>query len=58
VPLQDGSFVVADERYVRDSILQPASQVAAGFPAVMPSYAGRLSEEELLELVQYIKSLP
>jgi cytochrome c oxidase subunit 2 len=57
VPLEGGTFVKADERYIRDSILQPSSQIAAGFPDVMPSYAGRVSEEELLELIEYIKSL-
>ena len=57
VPLQDGTVVVADERYIRDSILMPASQVAAGYAPVMPSFAGRVSEDELIRLVAYIKSL-
>lgn len=57
VPLADGTFVKVDERYIRDSILQPSSQIAAGFPDVMPSYTGRVSEEELLDLIEYIKSL-
>jgi cytochrome c oxidase subunit 2 len=57
VPLQGGAFVKVDERYIRDSILQPSAQVAAGYPDLMPSYAGRVSEEQLLELIEYIKSL-
>jgi cytochrome c oxidase subunit 2 len=57
VPLQDGTVVVADDRYIRDSILMPASQVAAGYAPVMPSFAGRVSEDELIRLVAYIKSL-
>ena len=57
VPLQDGTVVVADERYIRDSILMPQSQVAAGYAPVMPSFAGRVSEDELIRLVAYIKSL-
>ncbi len=57
VPLSNGSFVRVDERYVRDSILQPAAEIAAGFPDLMPSYTGRLSDEDLLELIEYIKSL-
>ena len=57
VPLQDGSIVVADERYIRDSILLPRSQVAAGYVPLMPSFAGRISEDELIRLVAYIKSL-
>jgi cytochrome c oxidase subunit II len=57
VPLQDGTVVVADDRYIRDSILMPASQVAAGYAPVMPSFTGRVSEDELIRLVAYIKSL-
>ncbi len=56
VPLADGSQVRADERYLRDSILLPNKQVAAGYVPVMPSYAGRISEEDVLALVAYLKS--
>ena len=45
--LQDGNIVIADERYIRDSILIPQSQMAAGYAPVMPSFAGRVSEDEL-----------
>jgi cytochrome c oxidase subunit 2 len=57
VPLQGGEFVTADERYIRDSILLPASQIVHGYAPVMPSYAGHVSEEELFHLIAYIKSL-
>jgi cytochrome c oxidase subunit 2 len=57
VPLQGGDVVVADEAYIRDSILFPARQITAGYTNLMPSFQGRVSEEELLELVSYIKSL-
>jgi cytochrome c oxidase subunit 2 len=57
VPLSDGSIVIADERYIRDSILSPKSQTVAGYEPVMPSFAGRVSEDELIRLVAYIKSL-
>lgn len=57
VPLQDGTFVIADEAYIRDSILLPRLQVSAGFAPVMPSFAGRVSEDDLVRLVAYIKSL-
>ena len=57
VPLQDGTFAVADERYIRDSILLPRSQVVAGYAPLMPSFAGRVTEDELVRLVAYIKSL-
>jgi cytochrome c oxidase subunit 2 len=48
---------MADEAYIRDSILFPAKQIVAGYTNDMPSFNGRISEEELLELLAYIKSL-
>ncbi len=57
VPLSDGTVVTADERYVRDSILLPASQVVAGYQPVMPSYAGQMEEGDLLKIMTYIKSI-
>ncbi|HZG28488.1 MAG TPA: cytochrome c oxidase subunit II [Ensifer sp.] len=57
VPLADGSMVTADETYIRDSILLPQKQVAAGYPPIMPTFQNVLSEEEVLKLVAYIKSL-
>lgn len=57
IPLADGRFVTVDERYVRDSILLPGAEIAAGYQNLMPSYTGRVSEEDLLELIEYIKSL-
>jgi len=57
VPLQDGSVVRADERYIHDSILLPQSQIAAGYPPVMPTYTKQLDEGDVLKLVAYIKSL-
>jgi cytochrome c oxidase subunit 2 len=57
IPLADGRFVRVDERYVRDSILLPGTDIAAGYQNLMPSYTGRLAEEDILALVEYIKSL-
>ncbi len=57
VPLQDGSVVTADDRYIRDSILRPRSQIVAGYAPVMPPFEGRLSEDDLLRIVAYIKSI-
>ena len=57
IPLADGSFVRVDERYLRDSILLPGKEIAAGYADDMPSFAGRVSDEDLLELIEYIKSL-
>ncbi|MBV8742768.1 MAG: cytochrome c oxidase subunit II [Sinobacteraceae bacterium] len=57
VQLSDGSSVLADERYLRDSILLPKAQIVAGYAPIMPSYAGQLSEEEVIALIHYLKSL-
>lgn len=57
VPLSGGAMVIADEKYLRDSILLPRSQVAAGYEPVMPSFTGRIKEDQLLQLVAYIKSI-
>ena len=57
VPLSDGSVVIADERYVRDSILDPKAQVAAGYAPVMPTFAGQIGENDLAKLVAYVESI-
>jgi cytochrome c oxidase subunit 2 len=49
--------VRADYRYIHDAIVLPAKEIAAGYKPIMPSYQGRLSEEEIIQLVDYIKSL-
>jgi cytochrome c oxidase subunit 2 len=56
VHLQDGRTIVADENYIRDSILVPKKDVVAGFDPVMPSFAGQVSEEDIQALVAYIRS--
>jgi len=57
VTLQGGATVTADEAYIRESILQPAARVTSGFQPIMPTFQGLVTEEQLLELVEYIKSL-
>ena len=57
VPLSDGTIVVADDRYIHDSIVQPQGQIVAGYAPIMPSFAGQIGEEDLLKLIAYIKSL-
>jgi cytochrome c oxidase subunit 2 len=57
VPLQSGEVVIADEAYIRDSILLPKKQVAAGYEPLMPSFRNRIEEQQLIELVAYVKSL-
>jgi cytochrome c oxidase subunit II len=57
VPLQSGQVVLADEGYIRDSILLPQKDVVAGYAPVMPPFQGRISEEELLQIIAYIRFL-
>lgn len=57
VPLADGSVITADDQYLRDSILQPAKQISAGYDNIMPSFSGHLSEEEIMALIAYLKAI-
>jgi cytochrome c oxidase subunit 2 len=57
VQLNDGTVVNADENYLRESILTPAARLTAGYQPVMPAFQGLVSEEQLLALIEYIKSL-
>lgn len=56
-PLSDGTLVIADEQYLRDSILLPNKQISAGYEPVMPTFQGQISEEEINAIVAYLKSL-
>ncbi len=57
VHLSDGRSLKADRAYVRDSILLPEQDVVAGYAPIMPSFAGQLSEEDMLQLIAFIESL-
>jgi cytochrome c oxidase subunit 2 len=57
VQLEDGRVVTADENYVRESVMQPAAKIVSGFKNIMPSWQGQVNEEQLNQLVAYIKSL-
>jgi cytochrome c oxidase subunit 2 len=57
VHLADGSTTVANEAYLRESILNPRARMVAGYNPVMPTFQGQVSEEGLLQLLAYIKSL-
>jgi len=57
VPLADGSTVTADDAYIRESILNPQAKIVAGYQPVMPSFQGQLTEEQIINLTEYIKSL-
>lgn len=60
VPIQVGDqvhFELADETYIRDSILVPKEKVVAGYEPIMPSFKDQISEQDLLKIIAYIKSL-
>ncbi|HEX8558942.1 MAG TPA: cytochrome c oxidase subunit II [Pyrinomonadaceae bacterium] len=55
--VEGGAAVTVDESYIRESILNPQAKIAAGFQNIMPTYQGQLAEEQVLQLVAYIRSL-
>lgn len=57
VTLTTGEMVIADESYIRESILNPREKIVMGFEPIMPSFQGQLSEEQILQIIAYIKSL-
>jgi cytochrome c oxidase subunit 2 len=57
VLLADGTIVTADEAYIRESILEPKAKIVAGYQPVMPTFQGLVTEEQILNLTAYIKSL-
>jgi cytochrome c oxidase subunit 2 len=57
VKLQNGQTVVADENYIRESILRPAAKVVVGYQPIMPAFEGQIGEEGILQLIAEIKSM-
>jgi cytochrome c oxidase subunit 2 len=57
VELSDGHTIKADEAYIRESILRPEAKIVAGYQPLMPTFQGLVTEEGVLQLVEYIKSL-
>ena len=57
VELANGKRVLADNNYIRESILNPEAKIKKGYSGLMPSYRGRVSEEEINLLIKYIRSL-
>jgi len=55
--LATGERVLVDENYVRESIYEPQAKVTAGFDPVMPTYRGRLSDQEVTAIIEYLKTL-
>jgi cytochrome c oxidase subunit 2 len=57
VVLRDGRTVMADDSYLRESILQPRAKIVQGWDPIMPTFQGQVSEEDLIALVAFIKAL-
>jgi len=57
VTLSNDTTVVADENYIRESILNPQAKIVKGYTGIMPTFQGQMSEDDLLKLVSYIHSL-
>jgi cytochrome c oxidase subunit 2 len=57
VQLTSGSYATVDDAFLRDSILNPTMHTTAGYAPIMPTYQGQISEEGLIDLVEYIKQL-
>lgn len=55
--LASGETINVDEAYIRESILQPTARIVNGYQPIMPTFQGQISEETLLQLITYIKSL-
>jgi len=57
VKLASGATVKADEGYIRESIMDPQAKVVAGYEPVMPTFTGLVNEDQLVQLIEYVKSI-
>jgi cytochrome c oxidase subunit II len=57
IRLQDGRSVTADETYIRESILNPNTKLVAGYESIMPTFQGLVTEEQVLQLIAYVRSI-
>jgi cytochrome c oxidase subunit 2 len=57
VVLTNGHIVVADDSYIRESIINPEAQVVAGYQPVMPTFKGQVSDQQMMQLIAYLKSM-
>lgn len=55
--LQDNGTTTVDDSYIRESILNPSAKIVYGFQNIMPTFQGQLNEDEMIEIIEYIKSL-
>jgi cytochrome c oxidase subunit 2 len=57
ISLEGGETMIADEAYLRESILDPQAEIVSGYEPIMPEFEHQLSDEEVEALVEYIRSL-
>jgi len=57
VRLRDGRTVIVDERFIRDSVFLPNKDVPADYDPIMPSFRGQIDEQQMLEIIEYVKSI-
>lgn len=59
IELEDGGSVIADESYIKESILEPQAKIGKGYgdKAIMPSFQGRITDEEISKITEYMKTL-
>ncbi len=57
VQIKDLGTIRADETYIRESIVDPRAKIVLGFDSIMPTFKGQLSEEQLIQLISYVKAL-
>jgi cytochrome c oxidase subunit 2 len=57
VKLNNGTTVTVDEAYIRESILTPTAKLVEGYQAIMPTFQGQVTEEQILQIIAYIKSI-
>mgnify|MGYP002624466976 FL=1 len=57
VALKDGNVTLFDEAYIRESIVDPTAKLSAGYEPIMPTYRGQISEEGIIQIISYLKSL-
>jgi cytochrome c oxidase subunit 2 len=57
VAMRDGRRVVADEAYIRESVYDPGAKIVAGYENIMPTFKGQVSEEEIFQLIAFVRSL-
>jgi cytochrome c oxidase subunit II len=56
--LANGESVLVDEAYLRESIVFPQAKIVAGYPPIMPTFKGLVTEDGIVQLIAYLKSLP